>query len=165
MAKQETINLKEIGKLLLAIIICQLAGVIGSVFTFSSIPTWYAALTKPSFTPPNWVFGPVWITLYALIGIAVYLIYNAPVKNKQAKHNALMAFSAQLVLNALWSIIFFGMHWIFYGFVVIVLLWLAVLLTIIKFYKINKTAGWILIPYIVWLSLATALNYYVWILN
>lgn len=151
----------KLKQLIIAIVICQLAGIIGSLFTISSIPTWYSTLVKPSFTPPNWLFGPVWITLYTLMGIAVYWIYTSKKKNK----NALLIFGVQLLLNTVWSIVFFGFHEIFYGLVIIILLWISIILTILEFLKISKNSGYILVPYLAWVSLATILNYYLWILN
>ena len=146
-------------KLIIAVLICQLAGVFGSLFTSPSIGTWYAQLEKPFFTPPNWVFGPVWITLFTLMGISLYLVWNK--KDKVS----ISIFGVQLVLNALWSLLFFGLQNPFYALVEIIILWFAILITIVKFYKIDKRAGLILLPYILWVSIATALNYYVWILN
>jgi tryptophan-rich sensory protein len=157
-------KIKSIAKLILAIVVCQVAGAIGSIFTFSSIPTWYATINKPSFTPPNWLFGPVWITLYTLMGISLYLIWNKGLENKEVK-SSLFIFSAQLVLNALWSILFFGLKFPFYAFIEIIILWIAIVVTIFKFYKISKNAGLILLPYIIWVSIALTLNFYVWILN
>ena len=152
-------------KLIAAIAICQLTGAIGSLFTFSAIPSWYTTLVKPSFTPPNWVFGPVWILLYALMGIAVYLVYETKVKNKKLKEFALALFGIQLILNAIWSIVFFGMQNPLGGLIVIVLLWLSIAATMVKFYEINKIAEILMIPYILWVSFATALNYWIWALN
>lgn len=149
-------------ELILAIILCQLAGIIGSFFTFESIPTWYASLEKPFFNPPNWIFGPVWITLYTIMGISSYLIYTS--KNKR-KTDALKIFGIQLFLNAIWSIIFFGFKSPLIALIVIILLWFLIIFTILKFYKINRAAGLILIPYILWVSFATILNYYIFILN
>ena len=146
-------------KLIIAILICQLAGVFGSIFTYSSIGTWFVSLQKPAFSPPNWLFGPVWITLYTLMGISLYLIWN-----KRDKFSILI-FGFQLILNALWSLLFFGLQNPFYALVEIIILWFAILIMIVKFYKIDKRAGLILLPYILWVSVATALNYYVFILN
>jgi len=146
-------------KLIIAILICQLAGVFGSLFTSPSIETWYAQLEKPFFTPPSWAFGPVWITLYTLMGISLYLVWD-----KKDKF-AISIFGVQLVLNVLWSLLFFGLQNPFYGLVEIIALWFAILITIVKFYKIDKRAGIILIPYILWVSVAAALNYYILILN
>jgi len=149
-------------KLIAAILICELAGAIGSVFTLQSIPTWYAALIKPGFSPPNWVFGPVWILLYALMGVAAYWIYISDDKRSKP---ALSIFGLQLVLNVLWSVVFFGLRSPLYGLMVIVLLWLSILATIVKFHEIDKRAGLILIPYILWVSFALILNLFVWRLN
>jgi len=151
-------------KLIASILLCQLAGIIGSLATFSSITGWYLALNKPFFTPPNWVFGPVWITLYTLMGIALYLVWMQGLKKKKVKQ-ALQIFGLQLILNSLWSIVFFGMHGLAAGLFVIVILWLAILWTIIRFWKIDKRAGWLLVPYILWVTIATALNAGVWLLN
>jgi len=146
-------------KLIISILICQLAGVFGSFFTSPSIGTWYADLQKPFFTPPNWVFAPVWITLFTLMGISLYLLWDK--KDKIS----LSIFGIQLVLNVLWSLLFFGLQNPFYAFIEIVILWFAILVSIVKFFKIDKKAGLILLPYILWVSIAAALNYYVWILN
>jgi tryptophan-rich sensory protein len=151
-------------KLILSIIICQLAGIFGSIFTSSSIPTWYTTLQKPSFTPPNWLFAPVWITLYTLMGISLYLVWNKGLNNKKVK-NALYLFGLQLILNAVWSFLFFGLRSPLLGLVEIVFLWIFIALTIVKFYEISKAAGLLLIPYMVWVTIALMLNYYVWILN
>ncbi len=148
-------------KLIASILLCQLAGAIGSLATFSNITGWYLALNKPFFTPPNWVFGPVWIILYTLMGIALYLIWQS----KASKRPALQVFGFQLFLNALWSLVFFGAHEMLGGLIVIVLLWLAILWTMVKFWKMDKRAGWLLVPYIVWVTIATALNAGVWLLN
>jgi len=148
-------------KLIGCVLLCQFAGVIGSVFTFNNIAAWYVSLNKPFFTPPNWVFGPVWLTLYTLMGIALYLVWQSGTSNKQA----LQVFGLQLALNTLWSIVFFGAKSIALGLVVIVILWLAILWTIAKFWRIDERAGWLLVPYIVWVTIATALNAGVWLLN
>jgi len=151
-------------KLIIAILICQLAGVIGSVFSTPSIETWYATLQKPFFSPPNWVFGPVWITLYTLMGISLYFVWNKDLKNREVKIS-ISIFAVQLALNILWSFLFFRLQNPFYGLIEIIILWVVILITILKFYKVDKRAGLILLPYIFWVSIATALNYYVWILN
>ena len=148
-------------KLIVSILICQIAGIIGSIFTTPSITTWYADLQQPAFSPPNWVFGPVWITLYTLIGISLYLVWN---KKKNIKI-PLTLFFIQLILNSIWSIIFFGLQNPFYALIEIIILWITILLTIINFYKVSKKAGLLLLPYIIWVSVATILNYYIWILN
>ena len=150
--------------LIAAVIICNLAGIIGSFFTFSAIPGWYATLVKPELSPPNWVFGPVWTTLYTFMGIAAYLVWEKGINKKDVK-TALGVFGIQLVLNSIWSIIFFGMNMIFYAFIEIIFLWVAIAASIVLFYRIDKRAAYLLIPYIVWVSFAAFLNYNLWILN
>jgi tryptophan-rich sensory protein len=150
-------------KVIIAVIVCELAGVIGSVFTFSSIPNWYAYLNKPFFNPPNWIFGPVWTTLYALMGVALYIVWQN--KEKVFRKTGLVMFSIQLVLNSLWSIVFFGMQDLRGGLLVIALLWVFIVLTIVYFWRISRVAGALLLPYIAWVSFASILNYYLLILN
>jgi translocator protein len=150
------------------ILLCQLAGAIGSIFTINSISTWYVTLNKPFFTPPNWIFGPAWITLYTIMGISLFIILKT-INNKEkfiSKNKvALFLFGLQLIINTIWSIIFFGLQNIFLGMVTIITLWFIVALTVIKFYKINQKAGILLIPYLVWLSFATILNISIFLLN
>lgn len=154
-------KLNNIIKLIISIIICQLAGFIGSLFTSPSIPTWYAALNKPSFNPPNWLFAPVWTALYLLIGIALYLVWI----NKKRNKSAITFFTIQLMLNSLWSLLFFGLKNPFLAFIEIIILWSFILLTMISFYKISKPASYLLIPYILWVSFAALLNFSIWLLN
>ncbi len=144
------------------IIVCELAGIIGSVFTTDSVQEWYPALEKPDFTPPSWVFGPVWSTLYLMMGISAFLVF---VSGKEESNRALMIFAGQLVLNTLWSIAFFGMRSPLLGLAVIILLWLAIAATMISFYRISRSSAYLLIPYILWVSFAAALNYSIWNLN
>lgn len=151
-------------KLIIAIVVCQFAGVIGSIFTVSAIPTWYATLAKPALNPPSWVFGPVWTALYALMGIAAFLVWNKGWGRKDVRR-ALTVFGIQLVLNALWSIIFFGLHSPGWAFADIIALWLAIVWTMVLFYRISKPAMWLLVPYILWVSFATYLNYSIYVLN
>ena len=153
-----------IHRLIISVVICQGAGLIGSIFTAPSIQTWYVALQKPPFTPPNWLFAPAWITLYLLMGISASLIWQQGLDNRQNR-TALIIFLVQLVLNALWSIVFFGFESPLSGMVVIVLLWVAILITILKFMPISKIAGLILIPYIGWVTFAAILNVSIYVLN
>lgn len=146
------------------VLLCQLAGVIGTFFTFSAIPEWYAYLNKPSFSPPNYLFGPVWTTLYTLMGISAYLVYKKGTKKKNTKE-ALNIFWIQLALNSLWSIIFFGMKNPTLAFIEIIIMWIAILITIIKFYPISKTSAYCLVPYIIWVSFALVLNFSIVTLN
>ena len=155
---------KDIVKLVVSIVACQCAGLIGSVFTTPNIPTWYAALEKPFFTPPSWLFAPAWITLYLLMAIAAFLVWRKGFAHEGVKC-AVIVFLVQLVLNALWSVVFFGLHSPLWGMVVILALWVAILLTIIKFFKLSVAAGSLLLPYILWVSFASALNISIWVLN
>ncbi|MFH1145837.1 MAG: TspO/MBR family protein [bacterium] len=151
-------------KLIIAIAVSELAGIIGSVFTAPSIGTWYAALIKPSNNPPSWLFGPVWTILYVLMGIAAFLIWKKGLDRKDVRIG-LGIFIGQLVLNTLWSIIFFGLHSPGGALIEIVFLWLAILATIVAFYEISRPAAWLLVPYILWVSFAMYLNYAIWTLN
>jgi len=155
---------RNLSALVAFVMLCELAGVIGSIFTISSIPTWYAVLRKPWFTPPNWLFGPIWLTLYFLMGISLYLVFENK-RNKAKEKPALWAFGIQLFLNVLWSVLFFGMHYLLYGFIEIVLLWISIAVTIILFFRVSKVAAYLLLPYILWVTIAASLNYYAFILN
>jgi len=148
-------------KLVIAVVISEAAGIIGSAFTVSSVSTWYTTLQKPSFNPPNWIFGPVWTALYFLMGVAAFLVWRRGFERKEVK-TALAVFGGQLALNAFWSIIFFGLRNPFWAFIEIIILWLAILLTIVSFYKISKTSACLLLPYIIWVSFAGYLNYSIW---
>ena len=154
----------DLSKLLVSVLACQLAGVIGSVFTSPAIPGWYATLTKPGFTPPSWIFAPVWITLYLLMGISAFIVWRRGLALKEVRIG-LGVFVAQLILNALWSVMFFGLRSPLAGFVVIVLLWLLILLTIALFRKVSMAAAVLLLPYILWVSYASVLNFSIWRLN
>lgn len=151
-------------RLLAAIVICQLAGVVGSVFTVPAISTWYAALQKPWFNPPNWLFGPVWVLLYTLMGVAMYLVWEKGAK-KKAVSESMGYFGAQLFLNAMWSFLFFGLRSPFYGVLCILPLLCLIAMTTQKFYKVSRNAGLLMVPYLAWTSFATLLNISVWLLN
>ena len=151
-------------KLLICIAACQLVGFVGSFFTRPAIPAWYAGLQKPSFAPPNWLFGPMWISLYLLMAIAAYLVWQKGLAVEGARA-ALVIFILQLLLNALWSPAFFGLRSPLAGAVVIVLLWLAIVLTIVLFWKVSRPAALLLLPYILWVTLASALNISIYLLN
>ena len=157
-------RLNQIFRLVISIVICQLAGVIGSFFTAPAIPTWYAALNKPSFTPPNWIFGPVWITLYFLMAVAAFLIWKQGL-NVPGVKTALLLFVVQLALNGVWSPAFFGMRSTVAGAVVIVLLGTAIILTMWKFCSLSVPATVLLVPYLVWVCYATVLNVSFIVLN
>lgn len=151
-------------KLIIAITISEMAGVIGAFFTTPSIPTWYAGIIKPSINPPAWIFGPVWTTLFALMGIAAFLVWKKGLDRRDVRI-ALGIFAGQLVLNTFWSTIFFGLHSPGGALIEIIFLWLAILATIIAFAKISKPAACLLLPYILWVSFAMYLNYAIWALN
>jgi tryptophan-rich sensory protein len=153
----------DILKLVASVILCQIAGFLGSLFTTPAIPTWYATLKKPFFTPPNWIFSLVWISLFILMGISLFFVWRRQGHPQFKK--ALIFFFVQLILNVLWSLAFFGLRLPLLGFIDIILLWIAILLTILHFLKVSKFAGVLLIPYLLWVGFATLLNLSLWILN
>ena len=159
-----TFDIKEILRLIVSIVIVFLAGAVGTVYTLKEITTWYVTLAKPSWTPPNWAFGPIWTALYILIGISLYLVWREGLDRRDVRI-ALLVFATQLILNVVWSLIFFGTHNIFGGLVLVILLWISILANIIVFYRISQPAGLILIPYLIWVSIASYLNYSVFLLN
>jgi len=158
------IGRSDVGKLVASIVACEGAGLIGSIFTTPAISTWYVALEKPSFTPPNWVFAPVWASLYALMGVAVFLVWRQGLSQPGVKP-AFTLFWVQLVVNLMWSVVFFGWHSILGGAVIIISLWVLVLITMIKFFRLSRVACGLLASYLAWLSIASALNVWVLILN
>ena len=139
-------------------------GAIGGWFTSQYVKTWYLTLNKPSFNPPNWIFAPVWTTLYILMGISAYLIW---LKRKEVEHFSRTAaiYLLQLVLNVMWSFLFFYAHEIGLAFFEIIALLIAIIINARVFYKIDKTAGLLFIPYILWVSFATILTYSIFSLN
>jgi benzodiazapine receptor len=157
-------HLPDFWRLIISIFVCQLAGLIGSIFTTPAISTWYATLKKPSFNPPNWLFSPVWITLFVLMGISLFLVWR---KQRDTPHanRGLTLFGVQLVFNVLWSVFFFGLKSPLGGLIVIAILWILILLTILQFSKISELAAILLIPYIVWVSFAAILNASLFALN
>lgn len=151
-------------KLISAVVICLAAGFIGSIFTTPAIPTWYAGLNKPSFSPPNWIFAPVWTTLFILMGIAVFLVWEKRKESKLAQHGIYL-FSLQLAMNTLWSILFFGMQSPLAALFDIAVLWVLILACIITFWKISRAASWLMLSYLLWVSFASVLNVYIVLLN
>ena len=154
----------NIVKLAVSLVACQLAGLIGSVFTASSVNSWYSALDKPGFNPPDWVFAPVWTALFILMGIALYIVWNAGTEKKEARA-AITIFLLQLFLNILWSVLFFGLMAPLYAFIEILVLWAAILVMILKFYRVSRISAYLLMPYILWVSFAAVLNFAIWIVN
>ena len=154
---------RRLGFFIFSLLLPFLAGAIGSAFTYSAIPVWYAGLLKPSFNPPNYLFGPVWSLLYLLMGYSFYLVLKSD--SSEDKKNAVRVFVIQLVLNSLWSIGFFGLRSPILGVFVIIPLWMFIFVMITRFYRINKIAGLINIPYFLWVSFASLLNISIFILN
>lgn len=157
-------DFRKYGLLVLCIAIPLLAGFAGSLFTMESVTSWYTQLNKPWFTPPDWVFGPVWTALYILMGISLFLVVKEGIKKPLVRQGVLI-FAGQLVLNVAWSLLFFGLQSPMLGLIGIILLYGAIIATIISFYKVSKPAAWLLIPYIAWVSIATALNVMILVLN
>jgi translocator protein len=147
-------------RLIICIVGCEAAGFIGSFATTPAIPTWYAGLAKPEFSPPNWIFAPVWTLLYLLMGVALWLVWE-----KRGWGAPVVVFLIQLVLNIAWSFIFFGMHLPLWAFAEIVLLWLMILICTVQFWRITPVAGIIMLPYLGWVSFAAVLNYAIHSLN
>ena len=141
----------NIPKLIISLTLCYFVAFAGSLVTLPSISTWYETLNKPLFSPPNFIFGPVWTILYTFIGVSMYIVWSKKVMNKKII-SALKIFVLQLILNFLWSLVFFGYHLLELALITIIILWIAVFSTIIAFKKVSKTAAYILIPYIVWVS-------------
>jgi translocator protein len=151
-------------KLIVSLAVCQLAGGIGSIFTARSVTTWFLTLKKPSFNPPSWLFGPVWITLFVLMGIALYRVWHKGAAAPAVKI-ALAAFFVQLLFNVLWSVAFFGMRNPLLGLWDIGLLWILILATLILFGRVDRAAGLLLAPYLLWVSFASVLNGAIYFLN
>lgn len=156
--------MKHSFKFVVSVVACELVGIFSTPFTISAISTWYVFLNKPFFSPPNWIFGPVWTLLYFLMGVSAFLIWKKGLKNKKVK-KALSYFLIQLFFNFLWSFLFFGLRSPFMGLFDIILLLGSIVITIIAFYKISKFAAYLLIPYLVWVSFATVLNIAIVVLN
>jgi tryptophan-rich sensory protein len=152
--------------LALAVLACELVGASGAVFTASGLERWYGTLRKPALAPPNLVFGPVWTTLFALMGAAAWLVWRElPGPNAAAARRALWVFAGHFVLNVGWSAAFFGARSIGAGLVVIVALWFAILATIWTFDRVDRRAAGLLVPYLLWVTFAAYLNYAFWVLN
>jgi translocator protein len=156
--------MNQILKFIIALVAPLMVGGISGYFTASEIKSWYILLNKPSWNPPNYLFGPVWTTLYILMGYAFYRIWVSK-GSSEMKNWAIGLFIVQLILNFFWSFIFFKQHNLGWAFVEIIAMWLAILCTMIAFSKIDKPAAWLLVPYISWVSFATILNYTIWQLN
>ena len=157
-------SLKEALRLVVSLLLPLSAGWIGSIFTMPAIDSWYRELVKPSFTPPDAVFGPVWIALYLLMGVSLYLVWREGATVPRVNF-AIGIFGVQIILNTLWSVIFFGVENPGGGLFIIGFLWIAILANIFAFTRISKVAAYLLIPYLAWVSFAAVLNFEIWILN
>ena len=157
--------MNKIFRIAIVVIICLAVGYLSGMVTRASITTWYPTLVKPSFNPPNWIFAPVWTSLYVMMGVAAGLIWNQITTQKAAVTKALQFFTIQLVLNALWSYLFFGLHNLMLATIEVVLLWLMIFETYSQFAKINKTASYLMLPYLAWVSFASVLTASIWWLN
>ena len=154
--------LQQIGQCILAIALSLAAGTLGSLATVPNIPTWYAALDRPPLLPPNEVFGPVWSVLYVMMGVSLFLVW----RSRAAKSKKIyVAYGVQLILNTVWSLVFFGLHQPWAGVVVIVALMAAIVWTMREFTKVSKAAVWLLVPYLLWVLFATYLTIGVAVLN
>lgn len=179
--------MKNFSKLLSAIAISEAAGAIGAIATAQSVKTWYATLAKPALNPPSWFFGPAWTTLFLLMSIALYLVWQnnwhvvrqLRMRTKKAwnpiserlwsgdwqKLNAIGIFAVQYILNIAWSFVFFGAERPDIAFFVLLALWFAIIHVIANFYRISRAAAWLLVPYLLWVTFAGYLNYAIWMLN
>jgi benzodiazapine receptor len=157
--------MQKILRIATVIMTCLAVGYISSLVTRENIPTWYADLNKPFFNPPNWVFAPVWTLLYIMMGLAAGLVWNKIDTNEKNVKKAFLFFLIQLALNALWSYLFFGLRNPMLASFEIIVLWLMIYETYIQFKKIDKVSGYLLLPYLAWVSFATLLTFSVWYLN
>lgn len=164
MREGRVVSRKNLFRLVTSLVICQAAGITGSLFTAPAISDWYVQLEKPSFNPPNAVFSPVWISLFVLMGISLFLLWDKTPWDRKVK-TAMTWFAVQLALNILWSALFFGLKAPLPAFIEILVLWGAILMTILWAFKVSKWAGILLLPYIFWVSFAAVLNYFLWRLN
>jgi len=164
MQSSGTITHQSYPKLIAAIMFSLIVGSLGSLVTTTGPGSWYTSLEKPFFAPPNWVFAPVWITLFILMGIALYLVWQCGTDNRDVQI-ALGIFGVQFILNVIWSFLFFGLQSPLLGLIDIILLWIMIAATIGAFYRVKKSAAYLLLPYIAWVTLAAALNGAVFFMN
>lgn len=151
----------DFGALAAFLILCLGIMAIGGAITSTTVGTWYQMLAKPAFTPPDWVFGPTWTALYIMMAIAGWLVW----RRVGLRDPALSLFFVQLALNLTWSALFFGMTWIGLAFIEILILWIIIAATMRAFWRINKTAALLFVPYLLWVGYAAALNGAIWALN
>lgn len=155
--------MKKIGILVICIIVPLSIGALGGIATTQGLESWYLTIQKPSFNPPNYVFGPVWSLLYTLMGVSLFLVLTS--KNKHSNSKVIIIFTIQILLNLAWSFIFFKFHLLGWALVEIILIWISIIAMIIIFYKINKAAAILQIPYLLWVSFASILNGAFWYIN
>jgi tryptophan-rich sensory protein len=160
----DRLHSNDIVKLAASVIICIIPGFIGSMINMKAIPTWYAFIEKPSYAPPNWIFAPVWTALYIVMGVALFLVWRSGA-GRPGFRGAVGAFVVQLVLNGIWTPVFFGLRSPLAGLFVIAFMWIAILITILRFFPISRTAALLLVPYLAWVSFATLLNVSLYVLN
>ena len=156
-------NPKKLFKLFALIVLCQIIGASGSLFTIPNIPTWYAFINKPFFSPPNWLFAPVWTIIFLLMGVSLFLVLET--KKSDQKNLAIVLFTIQFFFNVLWSFLFFGLRSPLLGLIGIIILWFSIVATILGFYKVSKKSAYLLLPYILWVSFATILNLAILLMN
>lgn len=156
-------NRSQLFKLIVSVALPLSVGAVAGIITAQSIEGWYNTLSKPSFNPPNWIFGPVWTTLYILMGISFFLVWKQ--KESASRSQAITVFLLQLLCNFAWSLIFFYFKMIGLAFVEIILLWISIVFMLFLFYKIKPVSAWINIPYLLWVSFATVLNASLYFLN
>ncbi len=151
------------------ILLCLAAGGVGGIATADNVTGWYSTINKPTWNPPGWIFGPVWTTLYVMMAIAAWQVWRkpqtSPSSTSASKKIAFTLFGIQLALNALWSFIFFQWHELGWALAEILVLWVAIAATLLAFFRIRKSAGWLLAPYLAWVSFASFLTYTIWTLN
>jgi len=159
-------KIPKIIKIGISILIPLIIGFLGGIFTSKSVSSWYPKLKKPPFNPPNWLFAPVWTILFVLIGISFYFVWNKNFgNNRKTKILCLTVYSIQLLFNFLWSILFFGLRNAFLAFIEIIILWFLIVTNIIVFYKVSKISAYLLFPYLIWVSFASVLNWFMMMLN
>jgi benzodiazapine receptor len=158
------LKINNLVRLVISIAVPLLVGFISGLFTMKSVQVWYKIINKPAFTPPSWLFAPVWTVLYIAMGVAAYLVWTKGLNTSGVK-TALLVFIVQLFLNGLWSVVFFGLKSPLGGLVVIFLLFAAIVITFLTFWPLSRPAALLLIPYLLWVSFATALNYSILVLN
>ncbi|HAI22220.1 TPA: TspO protein [Candidatus Collierbacteria bacterium] len=153
----------DLWRLLLSLVISLSAGFLGALFTTPAVQSWYLTINKPVWIPPSWLFGPVWTSLFIMMGVALYLVWSTKMSNKVRV--SLKLFAAQLVLNVLWSVFFFGLGNFWLAFGEILVLWVFILVTIVSFGKVSKMASWLMVPYLLWVTFASYLNFTIASLN